>query len=222
MADTKGVAVIGPETVLQGEIRNGRAVRVDGYVEGRINAAHVEVAGGGKVDGVIRANTADVGGAIDGTVRVRELVQIRDKGRVTGNVQYGALAMAPGGELSADVRNVPPELVGDLELDVLRGGSVIIRRDDLAAIDPDDGPEDLLFVVTNPSSGFVAKASAPTHAVTRFTQADLNAGRVMFVHDGAPGARASFAVTVQDDDGATAGAARTVSVNVTDAPAASA
>ena len=85
---------------------------------------------------------------------------------------------------------------------------------DLLAVDPDDRAEALTFTVTNASNGWLALDGNVRQPVTRFTQADIDVGRVSFVHDGADGTRASFEVIVTDDDGATSGAAQTVSVAV--------
>jgi hypothetical protein len=50
--------------------------------------------------------------------------------------------------------------------------------------------------------------------VTSFKQADIEAARVQFVHDGTDGNWASFDVVVVDGAGAASGAAQTVKVAV--------
>jgi hypothetical protein len=50
--------------------------------------------------------------------------------------------------------------------------------------------------------------------VTAFTQADLEAGRVAFVHDGRSTGLASFDIIVADRSGGTSGAPATVKVAV--------
>ena len=147
-------------------------------------------------------------------VVVKHLIKIRDTGSVSGNVQYGALAMEVGGNLSAEVRNVPPKLAGDLDLTVARGRSVLITLEDLHAVDPDDEAKDLVFSVSNPRNGFVTLAGAPGRPAAQFTQADLEAGKVSFTHDGSPAPTASFEVVVADHTGATSGRPQTVKVTV--------
>jgi hypothetical protein len=122
--------------------------------------------------------------------------------------------MQQGGELAADVRNVPPELAGDLNLVVKRGGTVRITTVDLTAFDPDDAADKLTFTVSTPLGGFVALAGAPGAAAASFTQADLMAGNVIFVHDGGDARTASFAVLVTDASGASSGSAQTVTAAV--------
>jgi cytoskeletal protein CcmA (bactofilin family) len=213
MSDT-GSAVIAEDMVLKGEIRNGRLVEVKGYVEGSIASERLVVHPGGRVYGTVKAGTAEVHGALQGKVSVRQLISIGQTGSVHGEVHYGKLAMAAGGELSAEVRNVPPELAGDLRLTVRRGRSVAITADHLTAVDPDDPPETLFYAVTRPSNGFVARSDAPGMPLQRFTQADILAGRMLFVHDNAAAPECGFDVVVTDHAGATSGAAQHVTVVV--------
>lgn len=214
MSDTVGVCRIGPDLVVQGQIINARRVEIAGYVEGSVSADHVVIAQGGRAYGNIRAATVEVHGEAQGDLRVRELITIGEAGSVAGQVQYGAISMAPGGILSADLKNVPPKIAGDMTLNVQRGQSVVITRGDLQAVDPDDAPEDLMFEVSRAVAGFVALTGEPTVPVTSFRQADINARKVMFVHDGSDGARAGFAVRCVDDDGASSGSALPVTVEV--------
>lgn len=208
------VTVIGEDLVVEGEIRGGAQVEVRGRVEGKIDAAHVLIHPGGRVNGTVVADNADISGALHGTARVKNLIAIGDTGSVHGDVRYGRLALAAGGELSADVRNVPPELAGDFQVVVRRGRSVPITTEDINAVDPDDSATQLRFSVTNPVNGFVTRAAAPRTPVEHFTQAELSAGGVLFLHDGATGANASFDVVVNDHTGAASGAPRTVQVAV--------
>ena len=122
--------------------------------------------------------------------------------------------MEHGGNLTAEVRNVPPTISGDFELVVDHGRAVRITLDDLKAIDPDDSAEQLKFRVSNVVRGFVMLTSGPPVVTETFTQADLIAGHVVFAHDGTPDTTASFDVVVTDHAGASSGAPRTVRVAV--------
>lgn len=102
---------------------------------------------------------------------------------------------------SAELRNVPPKLAGDLDVTVKRGRSVVITTEDLTAIDPDDSADELSYAVSNASNGIVALAANAGVSVDRFTQADIEAGRVLFVHDGGDSNTASFDVLVSDESG---------------------
>ncbi|MEL6374398.1 MAG: polymer-forming cytoskeletal protein [Pseudomonadota bacterium] len=207
-------AMIGTDTIIEGEIQNGRRIDVFGYIEGKLSAEHVVVHPGGRVYGMLNAGQAEVHGTLQGEVTVTNLIRIGANGTVLGDVQYGQLAMEAGGNLSADVRNVPPELSGDFDLEVQRGRAVTITVRDLTAIDPDDDATDLTYSVTNARSGSIAYTSTPAQPITQFSQADLAAGRVMFVHDGSPANLGGFDVMVRDSKGATSGAPQHVEVAV--------
>jgi cytoskeletal protein CcmA (bactofilin family) len=214
VSKSRGVLVVREDTIIQGEIRRCHQIEIYGYVEGQLAADKLLVHQGGQCYGIVQTDSAEIHGTIQGDVFVKHLINIHSSGSVSGNVQYGQLAMEPGGNLSADVRNVPPTLSGDLDLAVNRGKSVRITLQDLNALDPDDKAKDLTFTVSKPMNGFVTLASSPSRPVTRFTQADLQNGGVLFTHDGTNTQAASFDIVVADRSGATAGAGQTVRVAV--------
>jgi cytoskeletal protein CcmA (bactofilin family) len=209
-------AIIQEDTVIKGKIRNCRQMEIRGYFEGELTAEEVNVHKGGTFYGTLKSDRADVAGSVQGEVFVKNLFNIRSSGSVNGQVRYGQLAMEMGADLSAELRNVPPRLSGDLDITVRRGKSVVITTEDITAIDPDDTPDNLTYTVSNPINGFVALLNDKGTAVPNFTQADVEAGRVLFVHNGSGGQSANFDVTVADDSGATSGKAQTVTVHVKD------
>jgi cytoskeletal protein CcmA (bactofilin family) len=214
VATHQGVLVVREDTIIKGEIRNCRQMEIYGYVEGDMATESLLIHPGGQCYGKVQTESAEVRGTLQGEVAVKHLISIRETGSVTGNVQYGALAMEPGGNLSAEVRNVPPAVAGDLDITVEKGRSVAITLEDLHAVDPDDDAKDLVFSVSNARNGFVTLSSAPGRPASRFTQADLEAGRVSFTHDGTATKAASFDVVVADHTGATSGKPQTVQVHV--------
>lgn len=207
-------AVIQEDTVIKGEISNCEYIEVFGYVEGEVDASRVLVREGGKLFGTLRAGDAEIEGLLQGDVFVRRLIKVGSTGNVNGDVQYGQIAVDLGGQLSAKLSNVPPEIKGDLELSVKKGRAVKITLVDLNAVDPDDKATDLKFSVSNAHGGFVAHSKSPTKPITNFTQADLEAGAVAFVHDGDSTDKAGFDVQVQDAKGASSGQPHSVNVQV--------
>lgn len=214
MAGQQGIVIVSDDTVIKGDIRNCKQIEIYGYVEGGVAASSFVVHEGGKFFGQARAEIADVRGTVQGDVAIKNLINIRSSGTVSGNVQYGRLAVEVGGSLSADVRNVPPELFGDFELTVEKGKAARITTSDITAVDPDDTSAALKFEISKATGGFVAFSAAPGLPISNFTQADLEAGAVLFVHDGSSAARAGFDVIVRDAEGATSGPARRVNVAV--------
>jgi len=212
MAESEAT-IIGKGMSITGKIR-ARQIEVHGELDAEVVADRLTILPGGRCRGEFRLGSADVAGELRGRARVQRLLNIRSAGTVAGQVEYGQLALETGGILQAEMRNVPPELAGDLDLTVPRGGSAAITADDLSAIDPDDAPQHLTFRVSRPLGGHVAARGAPQQAVSQFTLADVQAGRVIFQHDGSSGSEAGFEILVTDRAGATSGARRRVTIDV--------
>ena len=174
---------------------------------------------GGSFNGTIRVDTADVHGTLRGDVSVRNLLTISASGDVEGEIAYGQLALAAGSNLVADLKNVPPEMGGDFEIEVVRGGSVKITQEDLHATDAEDGASALTYTAMNLLNGHLALTDMPQQSIESFTQADIDAGNILFVHGGGETMNAGFDVVVVDSQGASAGPPRPVLVKVA-APAA--
>ncbi len=214
MDDSNRVLFINADTVLRGEISNGGRIEICGYVEGNIIGEDLIVQPGGRCYGTINVQSAEIHGTLQGDIAVRQLMNVRSTGCVTGNVKYGRLSMELGADMSAELRNIPPTIGGDLDLAVGKGRSVRITLQDLNALDPDDKAHDLTFTVSGARNGRVTLSNEPDRAVETFTQADLEKGSVRFRHDGTDTRDASFDVVVADKAGATSGAAQTVRVAV--------
>lgn len=210
MPGQDGIAVISDDATFEGTIRNCKSLEIYGFVKGRVAADNLIVHKGGDFYGEAKTGATIVSGTLQGDIVVDGLIRIEDSGVVAGQIAYGRLAMAAGGNLSADMRNVPPRLMGDLSISVLRGRSVRITTDDITAVDPDNSAAELTFHVSNSRHGTVLGGAE----AGRFTQADLLAGRVIFSHDGSEGSAASFDVDVSDSSGGSSGAPQTVAVTV--------
>jgi cytoskeletal protein CcmA (bactofilin family) len=213
----RSTTIIAEDMVVRGDIRNGGLVEVRGYVEGSVSAERLLVHQTGRVYGTVHAENADVNGRLQGKVYIRHLINIGNSGAVAGDVRYGQLALAGGGDLDANVRNVPPEIAGDLNVTVRRGRAVRVTTVDLSAIDPDSAASAVVFSISNAKGGHVAKASAQRAPISQFTQEELEAGTIMFVHDGSAGNAASVDVVAADQSGGTSGSAKTLTVTVFDA-----
>jgi cytoskeletal protein CcmA (bactofilin family) len=211
---SSGVMVVTADTAIKGTIRRCRRLEVSGYVEGEIVADDLVVNPGGRVVGRVKSKTADISGILNGDVVVDGLMQLRGRGSVTGTVQYGRLAMEDTADLDAQVRNVPPRLAGDFEIQVQRGRSARVTPDDITAIDPDDVASALKFEVSDEVGGMVTLMGDRTRRAQTFTQADLIGGRVIFVHDGGHAPTATFSVTVRDASGGYSGEPKAVKVTV--------
>lgn len=216
MSVGQGIFLVAQDTQVTGKISDCKTLEVSGYIEGDLNVEKIVVYEGGRVYGDIKAAEAEIYGTLQGHIFVKNLIDIRSSGRVSGDVKYGQLALQVGAELEATMRNVPPELSGDFDLHVKRGKSVRVTTADLTAFDPDDDADSLTYTISDPVRGFLALAHEPKKAVQKFSQTDIEDGRVIFVHDGSSQPEASFNVVVSDDDGATSGKPQAVKVIILD------
>ncbi|MEQ1676564.1 MAG: polymer-forming cytoskeletal protein [Chitinophagaceae bacterium] len=91
-----GATLISAGTTLKGDISSNSDLRIDGTVVGNIkSSAKIIVGSTGVVEGDITGNQADVVGKVSGNIRSKELLQLRDKSVVTGNLYAGKLQIEP-------------------------------------------------------------------------------------------------------------------------------
>ena len=95
-------------------------------------------------------------------------------------------------------QTLTPTINGDLGLSAVKGGFVVLTTTDFHAEDAGVPAEELIFTVVNPTHGWVAWANAPETPIAAFTEADLEAGSVIFVHDGSDVTQATFKISVTD------------------------
>lgn len=69
------------------------------------------------------------------------------------------------------------------------GATAAISPHVLSAEDPDSPAEEVTYSIQPPANGKVVLRSAPGAEVQRFTQAQINNGLVLFVHQGRAGLR---------------------------------
>jgi len=114
-----------------------------------------------------------------------------------------------------------PVLDTNNTLSVNEGATQTIGVGVLSSSDQDNTAAQITYTVTAaPANGFVALSSAPTVAITSFTQAQIAASQVIYVHDGTNTTADSFTFIVSD--GNTALGAQTFDITVNpanDAPA---
>ncbi len=114
--------------------------------------------------------------------------------------------------------NEAPITTGDGEFQVVEGASYVLTVEDLTATDVDDGATELTWTFMSggqPTNGRLELSGTPITpgtAIDSFTQAQLEAGEVVYVHTGSDDADDSFVVRVADDQG---NRAEPVTVSVT-------
>lgn len=93
------------------------------------------------------------------------------------------------------VNDEPPKLTRNTGLEVLAGEEADITSSMLTTEDTDTPAEKLVYHVELPTNGIVALKEAPEEGVFNFTQAQINRGEVIFIHEGEDSGGFSFTVT---------------------------
>lgn len=88
--------IVGHESVVTGELSVKGTIRIDGSVEGDVSADWVVVGETGRIKGNVRSRGMVVGGLVEGTIDADELVDLKSKASVTGEIRTSKLAMSEG------------------------------------------------------------------------------------------------------------------------------
>jgi cytoskeletal protein CcmA (bactofilin family) len=100
-----GLSIIGVGMTVHGDIESGGVVKIEGAVDGRVNAAQqVLVAKGGRIDGDVETGEAVIAGVVHGTVHAQQRVEIQTGAVVEGDVTTGRVLVAEGAVLNGMVR----------------------------------------------------------------------------------------------------------------------
>lgn len=92
-------------TVLEGKITTKGDIRVEGKVIGNITCdAKLVIGDHGVVEGHIDARNAYIAGEVKGTVVVRELLQLQEKGRIEGDIYTQKLSVQVGATFTGSCR----------------------------------------------------------------------------------------------------------------------
>ena len=87
-----GASIIAAGTTLKGDISSNGDIRIDGTLKGNVHStAKVVIGSNGVVEGDISGQQADIMGRINGTIKVKELLQLKGGSNVTGNIYAAKL-----------------------------------------------------------------------------------------------------------------------------------
>lgn len=91
-----GASIIAAGTTLKGDITSNGDIRIDGTLHGNIDCtAKVVIGANGVVEGDIAGQQADIMGKVAGTIKVKELLQLKGGSNVTGNIHATKLQIEP-------------------------------------------------------------------------------------------------------------------------------
>jgi len=88
---------IGANSNFKGDINTKGTLRVDGIMDGNVNADWVILGEKASVKGDITARGIIIGGRVEGNLKAKEIVEIKSKGLVYGDISTSKLTIAEGG-----------------------------------------------------------------------------------------------------------------------------
>jgi cytoskeletal protein CcmA (bactofilin family) len=95
---------VGPNIKLKGvEITDCDTLVVEGTVEATMDSRVMQIAQTGSFNGSAEIDIAEIHGAFNGDLTVREKLVIYSTGRVTGKIRYGKVVIEEGGQLSGEI-----------------------------------------------------------------------------------------------------------------------
>jgi cytoskeletal protein CcmA (bactofilin family) len=89
-------SLIGAGTTMKGDITSSGDLRIDGTLVGNIHcSAKVVIGANGNVQGDIAGEQADIMGKVSGTIKVKDLLQLKGGSVVDGNIEAAKLQIEP-------------------------------------------------------------------------------------------------------------------------------
>jgi cytoskeletal protein CcmA (bactofilin family) len=94
---------VGKDAHFRGDITSKGTLRVDGRITGNVEADWLIMGEKSLLKGNARVGGSIVGGAVEGNIEAREVVEIKGKGQVLGDVLTKKLVVAEGGFIQGRV-----------------------------------------------------------------------------------------------------------------------
>ena len=101
-------SLIGAGTTMKGDITSNGDLRIDGSLVGNIHcSAKVVIGAGGVVHGDINGQQADIMGKVSGTIKVKDLLQLKGGSYVNGNIEAAKLQIEPTANFNGECHMTP-------------------------------------------------------------------------------------------------------------------
>lgn len=96
--------IVGPNIKLKGvEITDCDTLVVEGTVEATMDSRMMQIAEQGAFKGSAEVDLAEIRGAFDGDLVVREKLVIYATGKVSGKIRYGKVVIEEGGQIAGEI-----------------------------------------------------------------------------------------------------------------------
>lgn len=109
------INMIAAGTVIEGEIKSGGDLRIDGTVKGSVRSkAKVVIGNTGLIDGDVFAQNADISGTVKGKTTVSEITFLKNSAKVNGDIITSKLVVEVGASFTGNCNMGP--LIKELNL----------------------------------------------------------------------------------------------------------
>ncbi|MES2046374.1 MAG: polymer-forming cytoskeletal protein [Pseudomonadota bacterium] len=103
-------SVIGPDMIITGNIAATADLHIDGRVDGDVTCGSLVQGPDSRIKGTVKAESARLAGAIEGSVSVRQLT-IERAARITGDVEYENIAIENGASIDGRLKHIAADAV---------------------------------------------------------------------------------------------------------------
>ncbi|MEQ8369851.1 MAG: polymer-forming cytoskeletal protein [Alphaproteobacteria bacterium] len=101
--------VVGRDIHVAAEIDHCDTLVVEGFVETRLSGCrHMDVHPDGAFSGMADLDSADIAGAFDGSLTVRDRLILRRSARLTGTIRYGRIEIENGADIEGEIAPLRP------------------------------------------------------------------------------------------------------------------
>lgn len=126
--ESGSVNIIGPGTVITGDITTNGDVRVDGTLNGKLIVKGKLVLGNtGQVEGEVACQNADISGGIKGKITISELLSLKGTAKINGDIITNKLAIEPGANFTGSCS------MGGIIKDIKNAGAETAKQEKAAA-----------------------------------------------------------------------------------------
>ena len=88
-------------TSIKGDVQASRDIRIDGYLNGKIDVnGKVVVGNTGKIEGDVKCKTIDVSGRVEGNVVASEMINLKSTAIILGNITTDKISVEPGAKFT--------------------------------------------------------------------------------------------------------------------------
>jgi cytoskeletal protein CcmA (bactofilin family) len=98
-------SVLGADVTISGNVTATADLHIDGRIEGDVHCGSLAQGAESQIFGNVTADTARLAGAVEGTVRVKQLT-IERTARITGDVEYENITIENGGHIDGRLKHM--------------------------------------------------------------------------------------------------------------------